>query len=183
MFFGKFLSLVFLLVGSLSAQAGEITGSRQISLEGPGGEVLTIGTIELVAAATGTDFKLEMDDTKFSDQFLSMRPFKCIDGDTMVCRLEYPYTKGNTYRPEAPYDLEYEFLFIVRSPTEYGIDPYNGRYFRISREGDELVGKVYAVDLNLLAVPPEDGVLYPLTEDLLDELEPESERFSILRIH
>lgn len=100
----------------------------------------------------------------------------------MVCRLAYPYEKPNRISNEDLGDLEYEFLFIVRSPTEYGIDPYNGRYYVLREENGKFVGTVHAVDLNILAAPPDDGNMRPITPADLDPLEAESERFPTLRI-
>ena len=78
--------------------------------------------------------------------------------------------------------LEYEFLFIERSPTEYGIDPYNGRYYVLEERDGALIGEPRAVDLNLLASPPESGVARPIGEADLDFIEVENERFQRLVI-
>ena len=43
-------------------------------------------------------------------------------------------------------------------------------------------GEPKAVDLNILAAPPDAGVTYPITEAELDFIEAESERFPSLVI-
>ena len=140
-----------------------------------------IGTLDLRRDGAGWRFDFRPNDEAFSDQFLSMRPFKCIDGRPMLCRLEYPYDKGRRIGVDFT-DLEYEFLFIVRSPAEYGIDPYNGRYYVLEERDGALIGEPRAVDLNLLASPPESGVTRPIGEADLDRIEVENERFQRLVI-
>ena len=174
------LLLLFALLLPLAAHGESRT--HDVILESDSGESIVIGSVTFSADGDGDQFRFTMDDSKFSDQFLSMRPFKCLDGDTMVCHLAYPYERMMKIQTGDLADLEYEFLFIARSPTEYGIDPYNGRYFVLENTDDGYVGTVHAVDLNILAAPPEVGNLRPITPADLDLLEPESERFPRLRI-
>lgn len=177
--------LVFVLTavaGWRPALADVEPGEKAVVLESPGGETVRIGTM-LVSKANGRyQFKVEMDETKFSDQFLSMRPFKCIDGSPMYCHLAYPYTISNRFSDADMIDLAYTFLFITKSKTEYGINPYNGRFYSFRELDGALVGDVHAVDLDILAVPPEEGNLRPIGAEQLDTLQPESERFPRIRI-
>jgi len=178
----RLLGMLLLVLSGSAHAAMLVAGSYTVTVEGPA-EAVDIGTLELKAGDGGFSFSFALDETRFSDQFLSMRPFKCLDGDVMVCHLAYPYERKMWVSTEDLVDLEYEFLFIVRTPKEYGIDPYNGRYFVFSVEGEEMIGRVHAVDLNLLASPPETGNLRPLEQELLDEIEAEFERFARIRIH
>ena len=175
------LGLLCLAISAITHAASLNDGSYTVRLQG-GSETLDIGSLQLSRQGDTFTFTFAMDETKFSDQFLSMRPFKCLDGDVMICHLAYPYQKNFHISSADLIDLEYEFLFIARSPSEYGIDPYNGRYYKLSIDDGEIKGTIYAVDLNLLAAPPEDGDLRPLTHDLLDELEIERQRFGEIRI-
>ena len=165
-----------------SAYAAGPDGQYTVTLEGHS-ESIAIGTVNFTKDGDGYRYKLTLDDSKFSDQFLSMRPFKCLDGETMICHLAYPYEKGQRISAGDMMDLEYDFLFIARSPSEYGINPYNGRYYRLRITDNGLEGAIYAVDLDILAAPPDDGVTRPLTADVLDELEAERERFGRIVIH
>lgn len=156
----------------------EITpGDKQVWFESANGERVKLGNLELKPDADGWRFRFELEDSGFSQQFLSMRPFKCLDGETMFCRLAYLYTRSNRITAQNFRNLEYEFLFITRSPKEYGIDPYNGRYYLLSEQDGRLIGEPRAVDLNILAAPPDPGVDYPITEAELDYIEVELERF------
>ena len=174
------LILLFALFLSLAAKAEE--HAHEVILESDSGESVVIGTVNFSQVGDSTEFSFSMDASRFSDQFLSMRPFKCLDGDTMVCHLAYPYDREMRIQGNDLADLEYEFLFIARSSTEYGIDPYNGRYFVLEKVEDGYLGTAHAVDLNILAGPPEGGNLRPITPADLDVLEAESERFPRLRI-
>lgn len=157
-------------------------GSLRVSLEAAGGESVELGRLEIERSGGEYRFDFSLEEASFSDQFLSMRPFKCIDGKIMYCRLAYPYERPPTVTAASLINLEYEFLFIVRSPTGYGIDPYNGRYYVLRVDGASIVGEPKAVDLNLLAAPPDAGVTHPITEAELDFIEVESERFARLVI-
>ena len=171
--------VIFLLWLQLPAWVNaEITeGSKQAWFESANGDRVKLGDVELTRDGAGWNLQFSIAEASYSDQFLSMRPFKCLDGVTMYCRLAYPYEKNNRVEADDWMDLEYEFLFIVRSPKDYGIDPYNGRYYVLSEQHGKLVGEPKAVDLNILAAPPEAGVTYPITETELDFIEVERERF------
>jgi hypothetical protein len=177
-----FSAIVLALFASLAW--GDISGgSKRVLLETAVGESVELGRLDISRDGGGRwRFEFSLEETNFSDQFLSMRPFKCIDGQPMYCHLTYPYDKGHSFGIGDFVDLEYEFLFIVRAPDEYGIDPYNGRYYVIREEDGMLVGEPRAVDLNLLAAPPEAGVIHPIGEAELDIIEIEAERFPRLLI-
>lgn len=164
------------------AQAEIPTGNKRVWFESGSGETFEIGSLVVERSGAEYRFSFALEESNFSDNFLSMRPFKCIDGTPMYCYLAYPYDKPQTLSADDLGNLEYEFLFIVRSPNEYGIDPYNGRYFVLSLDGDGFSGEPKAVDLNILAAPPEAGVTRPITESELDFIEIEAERFSRLVI-
>lgn len=174
--------LVIFLMLFQSARAEVPSGSKQVFFEGAGGDNFELGRIEIIRSGETYRFEFSLQESNFSDQFLSMRPFKCIDGKPMYCHLAYPYDKPETFTAKDFGNLEYEFLFIVRSPSEYGIDPYNGRYYVLSLEDGVLRGEAKAVDLNILAAPPDAGVSRPITEAELDFIEIEAERFPRLVI-
>ena len=177
-----FICLTTLFLGIPVAQAEIPTGERTVTLESPSGEKVNIGTISIQPVADKFTFNFTLNESVMGDHFLSMRPFKCLDGETMYCHLGYPYNKKSEFDADHFTDLEYEFLFIVRSPNDYGIDPYHGRYFVIKEQDGALIGEVRAVDLDILAAPPEDGIVYPITEAELDPIALETERFPNIRI-
>ena len=158
------------------------TGRKQVTLMTADGRSLQLGTLEIERNGERYRFAFTLDEANFSEHFLSMRPFRCIDGEPMYCHLDYPYQKADTISPTDLADLEYEFLFIERAAGEYGIDPYNGRYYLLRPHNGGFSGEVRAVDLNLLAAPPAAGVTRPIGEADLDFIELESERFPRLSI-
>lgn len=106
-------------------------------------------------AVTGVD--VEMDSEKLIDQFLSMRPFRCLtETSEWFCYLPYPYELNRTIAPDDLTELEYQLLFIWKSPKTFGIDAWNGVYYKLSRQDDgSIAGELLQGDLNVLADPPE----------------------------
>ncbi|MDV7340368.1 hypothetical protein RYZ26_12255 [Terasakiella sp. A23] len=151
---------------------------KSVYLEDTDQKRLKIATLTL----TGNTYTLAFIDAPFGDYFLSMRPFRCIENVGMVCHQPYPYDLKRTLSDTDLRPLEYDLLFIARKPGEYGIDPYNGRYFKLSKTDNGFDGIIHAVDLNILASPPDDRVIYPIDDDVLDELEAESAQYPKLII-
>jgi hypothetical protein len=133
-----------------------------------GQQRLAIARLTIASMGIKNSYQLELVDKNYSDEFLSMRPFKCLDfRDNMLCYVAYPYQNNHNISLLNLTDLEYDLLFNARTKKEYGIDPWNGRYFRLSWQGDNIVGVLHEVDLNILAAPPPEGNLRPiLVEDL-----------------
>ncbi len=176
----KWVALLMLLAPPVLAEIP--VGSKRVLFENDNGTSFEIGTLEIDRSGDAYRFDFRLTELNFSDHFLSMRPFKCIDGEPMYCHLAYPYDKPQTLASGDLVNLEYEFLFIVRSPKDYGIDPYNGRYYVLTLEDGVFRGEPKAVDLNILAAPPDAGVTRPITEAELDFIEIEAERFPRLVI-
>ncbi|MGB0747852.1 MAG: hypothetical protein ACPGO3_03820 [Magnetospiraceae bacterium] len=176
------LFLASLALFALPAQA-EIAGRKTVYLHPVSGDPLAIGTVTLVRDGAGWTFDVALAPEKFEDHFLSMRPFKCLEGDTRyLCHLPYPYAKGQRITANDLTDLEYEFLFIWKAPTDYGIDMWNGVYYRLALAQDRLIGRVHEVNMDLLASPPEDRTTRPITEGDLEPGEPASHWLPMLTI-
>lgn len=132
--------------------------TARIILIDQSGEELDIGEIVFSGSSEpATGIRVEMNHDKFDDQFLSMRPFRCLtDPAEWFCYLPYPYELKRTITPENLTDLEYELLFIWKSPKDFGIDAWNGVYYKLEPNDDgTLSGKLLQGDLNVLANPPE----------------------------
>ncbi|MHA6326304.1 hypothetical protein [Roseivivax sp. CAU 1753] len=149
-----------------------------VTLEPATGTPIRIATIE----TTGTSYALRMAPAPFSDHFLSMRPFKCLEGPgTHWCHVPYPYEIARDLAQDTT-DLEYDFLFVWKPATEYGIDLWRGVYFDIVPDGAGYVGTLFETDLDKLGVPPDAGELRPIREADLIEAEPDSFWLPVLRI-
>ncbi len=52
---------------------------------------------------------------------------------------------------------------------------WNGVYYQFEDEGGRLTGVPHEMDMDVIAAPPEDGTLRPITDDMLDEGDPDSD--------
>lgn len=160
------LAVPGLIAGSGPAFAGSdalTAGERAIQLVAADGTRLPIGKLTLTAregAAFGITVKI--DAPQFRDEFLSMRPFRCFTQakgaqSEMWCHLPYPYDTKGVIKADDLVDLEYALLFLFKPPTAYGIDAWNGLYFKLAVQPDgSISGPVNEVNLDVLAAPPED---------------------------
>jgi hypothetical protein len=158
--------------------------TRTVTLIPSNGKPIDIAQIQLTRQKDGSfTYTIEMDYSKFGDHFLSMRPFKCFEGPKqMLCHLPYPYEKTQKISGMNLQDMEYDLLFIHRKSSDYGIDPWNGVYYKLTLDDStNLSGVLKEVDLDILAVPPEGGVR-PIGKDDLNHAEPGSHSYPTLQI-
>ena len=143
---------------------------RGVFLEDQNGERIKIAALSI--ADDGT-YSVEMQDAAFADHFLSMRPFKCLEGpEKNWCHVPYPYEINRNISHDLT-DLEYDFLFLWKGKTEYGINMWNGVYYRIEEDGAALRGIMHEMDMDLLSAPPDAGVLRPLRAQDIHESDPD----------
>lgn len=160
-----------LLLASVSTVQVTAQEVRDVFLEDQDGTRLKIATLSI--AADGA-YDVVMQDEAFADHFLSMRPFKCLEGpEKNWCHVPYPYEINRNIADELT-DLEYDFLFLWKGKTEYGINMWNGVYYQIEDEGGTLRGTIHEMDMDLLSAPPDAGVLRPLRAQDIHESDPES---------
>lgn len=142
-----------------------------VYLQDQSGERLQIATLN--TAPDGT-YDVTMNAAAFTDHFLSMRPFKCLEGPVKNwCHMPYPYAIRRDISEELT-DLEYDFLFLWKDSSDYGINMWNGIYYRIEPDGGGFRGAVHEMDMNLLASPPEAGDFRPLRPQDIIESDPDS---------
>lgn len=112
------------------------------------GQETPIGSIAFSGSGDTRGFAVTLETPLFTDHFLSMRPFRCI--------LPYPYDLKMTVSAGDLQDLEYSLLFIKKAPSEFGIDAWNGLYYRLALQPDgSIAGELFEGDLNALASPPD----------------------------
>lgn len=176
----KFLSLAlgFGVLGFASTTASyafTFQGEKQIKLQQEDGTSIAVGTITFSNKEGRTTYEIDWNDTRFGEHFLSMRPFKCLEGETKHwCRVPYPYEIRRNISATDLTDLEYDLLFIWKGASEYGINMWNGVYYQLEEDGERLAGTLYEMDMDKLGVPPEAGNLRPIREVDLEEGYPES---------
>lgn len=178
-------NLVFASFPALAADGMALPkGQKTISIVSADGTRQNIGSVTFVPAGESTTFEIEVDAPEFSDEFLSMRPFRCMSGaKEMWCYLQYPYELKRTITATDLTDLEYALLFIHKPPAGYGIDAWNGLYFNLSLADDgSISGPVNDVDLNILATPPDKTNLRPIEKSSLTPVAADAHRFGRVEI-
>ncbi|MCC1491914.1 hypothetical protein [Cognatishimia sp. F0-27] len=161
-----------------SGAAALADGTYAVTLHDSSDTAWPVATIEV----SGAQYQVAMGSDGFGDYFLSMRPFKCLEGpDTLWCHVPYPYEIARRLAGEVT-DLEYDFLFVWKPSGEYGIDLWNGVYYDLEPEGSGLVGEMKAIDMGRLAVPPEAGNLRPIRAVDLDEIETDGHWLPRMRV-
>lgn len=156
-------------------QAVSLEGEKTISLIDQAGERYPVAQVVFTPADAGSRYEIIWQDGVFADHFLSMRPFKCLEGaDKHWCRVPYPYEIRRTVSEQDLTDLEYDLLFVWKGATEYGINLWNGVYYKLENQEGRLVGTLHEMDMDKLGVPPEAGDLRPVREADLEEGYPES---------
>ncbi|MEM7545004.1 MAG: hypothetical protein AAF367_05660 [Pseudomonadota bacterium] len=157
------------------ALAFPFEGTRSVQLIDGAGNAHNVGSITFTPEGDGAAYQIDWAEAPFTDHFLSMRPFKCVEGvEKHWCHVPYPYENNRHVSADDLTDLEYDLLFIWKGATEYGINMWNGVYYRLTVEGDRITGRLNEIDMDALSAPPEDGNLRPVREQDLEESDPES---------
>jgi hypothetical protein len=140
------------------ASAWELSGVKTITALTRDQQIITLGTVEFKPLANGnTSFALTMDHSRFTDHFLSMKEFKCLESaDEVLCHVPYPYKNPSFVSGKDYAWLEHHLLFLFKQPRDFGAKLWNGLYYRFERDEAGLVGIPQAVDLNLISAPPDD---------------------------
>ncbi|MEP3948162.1 hypothetical protein [Ascidiaceihabitans sp.] len=145
--------------------------TKSVYLEDIAGARIQIASVDV--AATG-DYKITMSDAPFTDHFLSMRPFRCLQGPAKHwCFVPYPYEIERNISDDLT-DLEYDFLFVWKGATDYGINMWNGVYYKMQQVEGRVSGTLHEMDMDILSAPPATGDLRPVAEKHLHESDPES---------
>jgi len=175
----KYIILLLALINVSCAQQSNLVhdntfyqGTKQINLLDNKGNKLLIGSINFSVKEEAIHYQIHLKHKLFKDYFLSMKEMKCLEGPELWCHLAYPY-KNPQIVTEADFTwLSHDLLFMYKKNSEFGANFYNGIYYDFKLESNRLIGTAMALDLNLLAAPPEDMSLPPITMGDIDELEP-----------
>ncbi len=152
-----------------------LEGPKTVFLVDANGDRVAVADIEFSPADHGATYEIAMREAPFADHFLSMRPFKCLEGaEKHWCHVPYPYAINRTVTPNDLTDLEYDLLFIWKGATEYGINMWNGVYYRLTYEDGRITGALSEIDMDTLSAPPAEGDLRPIREQDVEESDPDS---------
>lgn len=157
-------------------------GTKQISLIDNKGKKLLIGYIDFSAQEATIDYQVHLDHKLFKDYFLSMKEMKCLEGPELWCHLAYPYNNPRSITKTDFRWLSHDLLFMYKKNSEFGANFNNGIYYDFKLESGKLIGKAMAIDLNILAAPPEDERQPPVTAHDIDEVEPTNRWLPIVEI-
>ncbi len=176
--------LAMTLLASVAAQAFTFEGTRRVMLHPRDGKAVEIGSVAFTPGKDGRiAFKVSMHHDRMKDYFLSMREFKCVDGQgEVLCHVPYPYAQPGTVTAADAAWLEHSLLFMFKLPSEFGAKLWNGVYFKLRIEGPTLVGTPQAVDLNLIGAPPARTDIAPYKPALRDDIRPGARWFNKLTI-
>ena len=155
------------------AHSWEMIGSHRVSAVTRDDLVLPLGSVDFIPQPDGsTTFKLNIETERFTDHFLSMKEFKCLEGAEVMCHVPYPYRNPGRITPTNLAWLEHNLLFLFKQPRDFGAKLWNGLYFRFERDADGLVGLPQAIDLNLISAPPDDLNTPPYGSAQRDDVAP-----------
>lgn len=171
---GLWLAALWLGLASTGATGWELQGLRSVVAETRDGQRLVLGTVQFEPQADGTvAFRLDLDHARFTDHFLSMKEFKCLEGGgEVVCHVPYPYPNPRRVTARDLSWLEHHLLFLFKLPSEFGARLWNGLYYRLELTPQGLVGRPQAVDLNLISAPPAQPDRPPYRPALRDDIAP-----------
>lgn len=158
-----------------AAEALELQGTRTITAHTRDAQRIVLGTVRFDPAPGGgaVPFVVTMEPSRFTDHFLSMKEFKCLDGRTeLVCHVPYPYPQPRTVTPTHLAWLEHSLLFLYKQPTDFGAKLWNGLYFRLEHTATGLRGTPQAIDLNFISAPPDNPGIPPYRAALRDDIAP-----------
>lgn len=166
---------------TLLASAPVMADDRRVVLVGAGEEV-AIGTLHLSADGEGAwRFRLDLDEARFEERFLAMRPFKCLLGERQDW-CHFPYGSDDRITRDDLQSLEYALMFLHKRPPDVNVSSRNGLYFRLKWDGPRLTGTLYDVDMEPIIVPDGQDPRRPIGYAELYPADPGSYRFTAIRI-
>ena len=135
---------------------------------------IAIADVEFSPTNEGATYVITMREDPFADHFLSMRPFKCLEGTTKHwCHVPYPYDIQRKVTESDLTDLEYDLLFVWKGANEYGINMWNGVYYQLEMADGRIAGTLNEIDMDTLSAPPEASNLRPIRDQDVEESDPE----------
>jgi len=154
-----------LLMGH-NACADGLDGEKTAYLSDAAGERIAIGRVRFTPVAEGRwKIMFATDPDRFPEYFLAMKPFRCMQTPRRsLCH--FPYGSRDEVSLSDWSALEYQLIFIHKPPPALSLDSRNGMFWKLHREGDRLIGKLYDADLEPIVVPSGNRA-NPLTEDFL----------------
>lgn len=165
---------LFAIALAMPATAWELSGSKTIKLHTRDGQSIAIGHVIFTPEGGQSRFKLELDHARLKDFFLSMKEFKCLEGEEIQCHVPYPYANPATVSRSDLRWLEHSLLFLYKQPKDFGARLWNGLYYQMTLGENGIVGTPQAVDLVQIGAPPADTSIPPYGPGDRSEIPPDS---------
>lgn len=151
------LALLAILIAPNTTYALNLSGEKIIYLHDQLGKKTPAAKIIFTPKGNVITYTIDWNHSQMKDYFLSMREFKCFEGETEVqCQVPYPYKNPQTIENNNYIWLEHSLLFLFKAPKNFGAKLWNGIYYKLSVSEQGLIGEPQAIDLNLIAAPPEN---------------------------
>lgn len=166
----KWLLALTLVLAVSGARAAEFAGEKTVWLANAAGERVAIGRLSLTPVGPERwKFVFRVDESRLGEYFLAMRPFRCLVGPRQAL-CHFPYGSRDEVSSQDWSALEYQLLFIHKSPAGLSLNSRNGMLWKLHREGDRLVGTLWDADLDPIVTPdgPTDQPLTPAHLQLAD---------------
>jgi hypothetical protein len=136
-----------------AAQAAPLVGKRAIVLSNASGEKHTIGHVNFTDAGNGkSSFKIVMADN-MEEYFLAMRPFLCLTGPVQRLCWFPVHNEEALVADDDLLPLEYALMFMRTKAKDLHVNPFNGMYYKLRRDGTRLVGELHEVDMAPFIAP------------------------------
>lgn len=166
--------LVLGLAAHAPAGAWEASGTQTITAHTRDGGRVQLGTVRFDPQPDGwSTFQIRMTPGLLKDHFLSMKEFKCLEGDgEIACHVPYPYAHPARVNAQNLGWLEHQLLFLYKLPSDFGAKLWNGLYFQLNVTPTGLRGQAQAIDLNHISVPPSPLDIPPYAAQLRDDIQP-----------
>jgi hypothetical protein len=163
------LAIASLLATELTAEAG-YAEEKQIFLTSRASNQLAIGRLDLYPA--GDDFSIDIDGGSFVELYMEDRNFKCLAEEAWhYCYLPYVSSGHFAYGRYAA--LEHALLFVRKSKNDVDLNPFNGIYDKIAKDGATLAGKPRVVDLAEIEAASSQRPGTPIKDEDLNLGQPE----------
>lgn len=165
-----------------------MAGLKTITAHTRDGQHIVLGSVRFdvavgASAGAAVPFVVTLDPARFTDYFLSMKEFKCVDGKVeVVCHVPYPYPQPRTVTATNLAWLEHSLMFMFKLPNEFGAKLWNGLYFRFERMPTGLLGRAQAIDLNHISAPSATPDEPPFRPALRDDIAAGARWIDTLRI-
>ena len=170
------------IAGPIQACAFDLQGTKHVVAHTMDGKDIAIGTVTFTPQGDKATYQLDMDMSRFKEFFLSMRPFKCLEGPDIWCYVPYPYAHPHIVSATDYAWLEHDLLFFWKTPQSYGAKMNNGLIYALAATDKALVGKPQAISLDRIASPPDDLETPPYQAADRDDIEAGSRWIESLRI-